>query len=117
MDSPANLDFLDLRVSLALDFPALQVFQEYLDLKVSPDQRATLDSQEVPVPLDEPDLMVVQDLKVNLEHLVFLELEAHLEILFRAHWGSQAHLDLQARWDNQVTPEQMVGRETPVHQV
>lgn len=116
-DSLDNQGFLDRRVSLALDFLALQVFQEYLDPKVSPDQREILASQAALVPQVGVVLMAVLDLKVNLEHLVFPELEAHLEIPFRALWESQAHLELQARSDHQVTLEETERKETPVHQV
>lgn len=97
MDSLANQDFLDLRESLALDFLALLVYREYLGLKGSRDQREIPDSQAAPVLLDEMDLMAVRELKVNLDHLEYLEPEAHLETLFRPRQESQAHLELQAR--------------------
>lgn len=53
------------RVSLALDFLAHLVYQAYLDLKVSLDQRVILVSLEAPVHQDDLDLTVPQDPKVS----------------------------------------------------
>lgn len=52
------------RESLALVCPDLQVYQEYLDLKVCLDQRETLVSLAALVHLDDLDLMAVQAPKV-----------------------------------------------------
>lgn len=117
MDSPASLDFLDQRVSLALDFLAPQVYQEYPEVTVSPDQRETLASLAAPVHLDALDLMDLQDLKVTPVHLVYLELVAHLDPSPLAHWGRQGPLDLLAQWDHQGSLDQTEGRETPALQV
>ncbi|KAG7218682.1 hypothetical protein INR49_019806 [Caranx melampygus] len=105
MDFLASLEFLDLRVSLALDFLAHLVYQEYLGLKVSLDQRVILVSLEAPVHQDDLDLMVPQDPKVSPVHLVSLELVAHLDPHPLAHWGPQAQVDLQAQWDHQDSLE------------
>lgn len=117
MDSLASLDFLDPRVSLALAFLALQVYQEYMDLKVSSAQKETLASLAAPVHLDDLDLMDLRDLKVIPVHLVYPELVAHLDPSPAAHWGSQDHLDPLAQWDHQDFPDQTEGRETPALQV
>lgn len=117
MDSPASLDSQDQRVSLALASLAPQVYQEYLDLKVSLDQREILVSQEVPVHLDDLDLMAVRGLKVSPVYLVHLDSVAHLDPPSLAHWGHQAHLDSLVQWDNQDSLDQMERRETPAPQV
>lgn len=52
------------RASLALVFLARQVYQEYLDLKDSPDQREILVSLAALVHLDDLDLTALQGLKV-----------------------------------------------------
>lgn len=52
------------RESLALVCLDLQVYQEYLDLKVCLDQRETPGSPEALVHLDDLDLMVLRDPKV-----------------------------------------------------
>lgn len=52
------------RENLALVCLDLQVYQEYLDLKVWLDQRETLGSLAVLVLLDDLDLMALQALKV-----------------------------------------------------
>lgn len=54
------------RVNLALDFLAHLVYQEYLELKVSLDQREILDSPAALVHQDDLDLMASQDPKVFL---------------------------------------------------
>lgn len=117
MDSLASLDFLDPRVSLALASLVHQVYQEYLDLKVSPDQREILASPAAPVHPDDLDLMVLRELKVSPVHLVYLELVAHLDPPPPARWGSQAPLEPLARWDHQDSLDQMERRETPALQV
>lgn len=40
--------------------------------------------------------------QVSPEHLVYLELVAHLDPPPSAHWGHLAHLDPLAQWDHQV---------------
>jgi len=52
------------RASPALDFPAPQVYREYPEVKVSPDQRETPASPAVPVHLGALDSMDLRDLKV-----------------------------------------------------
>lgn len=117
MDSPASLDFLDPRVSLALAFLAPQVYQEYLEVKVSPDQREILVSLAAQVHLEDLDLMAVLELKVSPVHLVYLEVVAHLDPPPLDHLGHQAHLDSLAQWDHQDSLEQTDRRETPALQV
>lgn len=65
MDSRVSLDYLDLRVSLALAFLAHQVYQEYPELKGSWDQREIQVSPAALVHLDDLDLTALQDLKVS----------------------------------------------------
>lgn len=120
MDSPASLDSLDQRVSLALAFLDPQVCQECLDLKVSLDQREILVSLAAPVHPDDLDLMADRELKVSPVALVYLELVAHLDLPQPAHWGSQAPLDPLDQWDHQARKDsldQTERRETPVLQV
>lgn len=117
MDSPANLDFLDPRENLALGSLAHQVYLEYPEVKVFQDQREIQVSLVVLVHLDEMDLMVLQDLKVNLVHQVFLELVAHLDLPPLAHWGHLVHLAHLAQWDHQDSLEEMERRETLALQV
>lgn len=117
MDSLASLDSLDPRVSLASAFLAPQVYQEYLEVKVSLEPREILASLAAPVHLDDLDLMAVRELKVMLVHLVYLELVAHPDPPPLAHWGNQAPLDPLAQWDHQDSLDQTERRETPALQV
>lgn len=117
MGSPASPDFLDPRASPALDFPAPQVYREYPEVKVSPDQRETPASPAVPVHLGALDSMDLRDLKVTPVHRVSPELGAHLEPPPLAHWGSQAPPDSLAHLDHQGSLDQTEGRETPALQV
>lgn len=116
-DFPGSLEYLDPRASLALVFLARQVYQEYLDLKDSPDQREILVSLAALVHLDDLDLTALQGLKAIRAYLVHLELVAHLDPPPLAQWDNLAHLDLLAQWDHQDSLDQMVRRETPVLQV
>lgn len=117
MDFPASLEYLDPRASLALVFLALQVYQEYLDLKDSLDQREILVSLAALVHLDDLDLTAVQELKAIRAYLVHLELVDHLDPPPLAQWDNLAHLVLLAQWDHQDSLDQMVQRETLVLQV
>lgn len=117
MDSLASLDFRDPRVSLALAFLVPQVYQEYPDLKVSPDQREILASLAAPVHPDDLDLTAVRDLKVSLVHPVYLELVAHLDPPSPVRGGLKAPLDHLAQWDHQDSLDQTERRETPALQV
>lgn len=117
MDSPASLDYLDLRVSLALAFLARPVYLEYLELKASQDQREILVSPVALVYLDDLDLTELQELKVSLVYPVYLELVALLDPPLSAHWGHLAHLDPLAQWDHQDSLEETERRETLVLQV
>lgn len=64
------------RVSLVLAFLGPQVYQEYLEVKGSQDQRETLVSLAALVHLDDLDLMAVQGPKVfcsSVTGLMFLK--------------------------------------------
>lgn len=95
-----------------MDFLVRLAFQGCQDRKALVDQREILVSQEFLVVLGAVVLMAVQDLKVSQAHLAYLELVAHLDLSVLAHWGSQAPLDLQARWDRQDSLEEAERKET-----
>lgn len=116
MEFLGNQDFLDQRASLALDFLVLQVYLDYLDLKVSLDQREILDFPVARVNQGDLELMEDQDLKGSPGHLVNLELVDHLDRPQVADQVLLALLVLQAQLDHQDIPEQMEKKETQVLQ-
>lgn len=96
---------------------APQVYQGYLELKVSPDQREIPVSPAAPAHLVDLDLMALRELKVTLVFPVYPELVAPPDLPLVAHRGSQAPPDPLDQWDPQDSLDQTERRETPALQV